>query len=114
MRRSSTSAPTNTIEGKLLGRLLEKLEAMRADLGGRVYDVIGEVLAHGGLDFERLLREALLAPERDRRRASARSPRIDPQAYKAYERGDRDRAGDQARRHELGPRARLALARSAG
>ena len=36
---------------------------------------IGQVLAHGGLDFERLLREALLEPERVISRASARSPR---------------------------------------
>ena len=75
---------TNTVEGKLLGRLFEKLEAMRADLGGRVYDVIGQVLAHGGLDFERLLREALVAPERvsaGEREIAA----IDPQAFKAYE-----------------------------
>jgi hypothetical protein len=74
----------NTIEGKLLGRLLEKLEQMKKDLGGRVYDVIGHVLAHGGLDFERLLREALLAPERvsaGEREIAA----IDPRAYKAYE-----------------------------
>jgi superfamily II DNA or RNA helicase len=75
----------NTIEGKLLGRLLEKLEAMRADLGGRVYDVVGQVLSHGGLDFEKLLREALLNPERvsaGEREIEA----IDPEAYRAYER----------------------------
>ena len=54
----------NTIEGKLLARLLEKLDEMREDLGGRVYDVIGEVLARNGLDFERLLRDALLNPQR--------------------------------------------------
>jgi superfamily II DNA or RNA helicase len=75
----------NTIEGKLLGRLLEKLDAMREDLGGRVYDVVGQVLSHGGLDFERLLREALLSPER----VSAGEREIealDPEAYRAYER----------------------------
>jgi superfamily II DNA or RNA helicase len=54
----------NTIEGKLLQRLLEKLDEMREDLGGRVYDVVGEVLARNGVDFERLLREALLNPRR--------------------------------------------------
>jgi putative DNA methylase len=75
---------TNTIEGKPLRRLLEKLEQMRQDLGGRVYDVVGHVLAHGGLDFERLLRDALLkavpidAAERE-------IAAIDPKAYKAYE-----------------------------
>ena len=35
---------------------------MREDLGGRVYDVVGELLARNGVDFERLLREALLNP----------------------------------------------------
>jgi superfamily II DNA or RNA helicase len=75
---------SNTIEGKLLRRLLEKLEQMKQDLGGRVYDVVGHVLAHGGLDFERLLRDALLnavpidAAERE-------IAAIDPKAYKAYE-----------------------------
>ena len=74
----------NTIEGKLLGRLLEKLEQMKKDLGGRVYDVVGQVLAHGGLDFERLLREALLgsvAIDAGEREIAS----LDPQAYKAYE-----------------------------
>lgn len=75
---------TNTIEGKLLRRLLDKLEQMKQDLGGRVYDVVGHVLAHGGLDFERLLRDALLeavpidAAERE-------IAAIDPKAYQAYE-----------------------------
>ena len=48
---------TNTIEGQLLLRLLQKLEEMREALGGRVYDVIGEVLDRSDLDFERLVRE---------------------------------------------------------
>ena len=76
---------SNTIEGKLLGRLLEKLEQMRADLGGRVYDVVGQVLNQSRLDFERLLREALLTPERvaqGEREIAA----IDPEAFRAYER----------------------------
>jgi superfamily II DNA/RNA helicase len=54
----------NTVEGKLLTRLLEKLEEMRAALGGRVYDVVGDLLARNGVDFERLLRETLLNPTR--------------------------------------------------
>ena len=99
----------NTIEGKLLGRLLEKLDEMREDLGGRVYDVVGEVLAHGGLDFERLLREALLSPAARSTRASGRSPRSTREALQGLRAGDRDRPGDQARRHELGRAARLAL-----
>jgi len=58
---------TNTIEGQLLLRLLQKLEEMREALGGRVYDVIGEVLDRNDLDFERLVRDTLLNPKiRDR------------------------------------------------
>src|SRR5262249_6483962 len=49
----------NTVEGKLLARLMEKLESMRIALQGRVYDVIGELLAINGIDFERLVRETL-------------------------------------------------------
>jgi len=74
----------NTVEGKLLGRLLEKLDDMREDLGGRVYDVVGEVLQRSGLDFERLMRDAMLNPKRvdegEREIAS-----IDPEKLKAYE-----------------------------
>ncbi len=54
----------NTVEGKLLARLHEKLEEMRDALGGRVYDVIGDLLARNDVDFEKLLREAMLHPER--------------------------------------------------
>lgn len=76
---------TNTVEGKLLSRLLEKLELMRIDLGDKVYDVVGQVLTQGGLDFERLLRDAMIEPERVD--AAAREiTALDPEAYAAYER----------------------------
>jgi len=75
---------TNTVEGKLLQRLLEKLDLMRKDLGNKVYDVVGQVLSHGGLDFERLLRDALLAPERVDE-AEREIIALDPEAYRAYE-----------------------------
>ena len=74
----------NTIEGKLLGRLLEKLKAMEEDLGGRVYDVVGEMLAHNGLDFEQLMREALLNPER-RAVGEREIAALDADALKGYE-----------------------------
>jgi superfamily II DNA or RNA helicase len=75
---------TNTVEGRLLHTLFEKLETMSKALGGRVYDVIGQVLAQGGLDFERLLREALLNPaqvEAGERDIEA----LDPDVLKHYE-----------------------------
>jgi superfamily II DNA or RNA helicase len=75
----------NTVEGKLVGRLLQKLEAMRADLGERVYDVVGEVLARNGMDFERMLREALLNPHRVDE-GEREIQRISADALKAYER----------------------------
>ncbi len=55
---------TNTVEGRLLDRLHEKLDEMRSALQGRVYDVIGDLLSVNGLDFERLMRETLANPRR--------------------------------------------------
>lgn len=56
---------TNTVEGRLLERLHEKLAEMRADLQGRVYDVIGDLLDRNGLDFERLVKDTLLNPQHE-------------------------------------------------
>ncbi|HET7590170.1 MAG TPA: helicase-related protein [Solirubrobacterales bacterium] len=74
----------NTIEGKLLGRLLEKLDEMREALHGRVYDVVGEVLERNGVDFERLLRESLLSPERIEA-SEQEINAIDPEVYRRYQ-----------------------------
>lgn len=46
-----------TREGQVFQRLLEKLEQERASLGGRVYDVLGQVFA--GDELKRLLVEAI-------------------------------------------------------
>ncbi|MET7795391.1 helicase-related protein [Streptomyces decoyicus] len=62
---------TNTIEGQLLASLHARLDAMRADLQGRVYDVIGELLTINGIDFERLVKETLANPTRANRHAAA-------------------------------------------
>jgi len=45
----------NTVEGQLLERLMVKLGDMSTALGGRVYDVLGDLLAINGVDFERLV-----------------------------------------------------------
>jgi superfamily II DNA or RNA helicase len=74
----------NTIEGKLLTRLLEKLEEMRSALGGRVYDVVGDLLARNGLDFERLLRETLLNPKH-MNPAQLEIEGLSAEVYKEYE-----------------------------
>lgn len=51
------------IEGKVLRRLLEKLERMKDALGeDRVYDVIGEILSLNKVDLAEILREAAYNP----------------------------------------------------
>ncbi len=75
---------TNTIEGRLLDRLHEKLAEMRVALQGRVYDVIGDLLAVNGVDFERLMRETLTNPRRLEASLDQISS-ISPQRLLAYE-----------------------------
>lgn len=75
---------TNTIEGRLLERLHEKLNEMRADLQGRVYDVIGELLDRNGLDFERLVKDTLVNPQRERA-ALEQISSISPEVLRRYE-----------------------------
>lgn len=52
------------VEGRILERLLQKLEAMRASLAGRVFDVIGEVLSLNDVNLPEMLREAAVDPRR--------------------------------------------------
>jgi superfamily II DNA or RNA helicase len=52
------------VEGKILARLLMKLEEMRAALGNRVFDVIGQLLRLNEVDLEEMLREATYNPKR--------------------------------------------------
>jgi superfamily II DNA or RNA helicase len=55
---------TNTIEGEILERLFTKLEEIRSQLGDRVFDVIGQLLALNELRLEEVLREAAINPAR--------------------------------------------------
>ena len=57
----------DTREGKVYARLLEKLETARVALGGRVYDVLGELFE--GTDLKELLFEAIRYGEREEVRA---------------------------------------------
>jgi len=51
----------NTREGAVLQTILEKLEQMKAHLGGdRVYDVISEIFEQEGIKLENVLRNAIL------------------------------------------------------
>lgn len=54
---------TNTVEGLILQRLLEKLADIKATLGDRVFDVIGELLKLNDLNLEEMLREAAYNPK---------------------------------------------------
>lgn len=73
------------IEGKVLRRLLEKLEKMKDALGGdRVYDVIGEILSLNKVDLAEILREAAYNPHRLEEYLEE-IEKIDPEKLKKYE-----------------------------
>jgi len=52
------------IEGRILERLLHKLEQMRKVLADRIFDVIGEVLSLNDVNLPEMLREAAHDPRR--------------------------------------------------
>ena len=52
------------IEGRILERLLTKLDRMRDALGDRVFDVVGEVLSLNKVNLPDMLREAAYEPRR--------------------------------------------------
>ena len=72
------------IEGRILQRLLEKIEQMRAVLADRVFDVIGEVLALNDVNLPEMLREAAHDPRRLDEYLD-QIERIDPQRLRSYE-----------------------------
>ena len=55
---------SDIVEGRILDCLLHKLETMKASLAGRVFDVIGEVLALNDVNLPEMLREAAVDPRR--------------------------------------------------
>jgi superfamily II DNA or RNA helicase len=52
------------VEGRILERLLQKLEQMRTVLADRVFDVIGEILSLNDVNLPDMLREAAFDPRR--------------------------------------------------
>ena len=52
----------NTVEGRILEKLLTKMNEMRGALGERVFDVIGLMLRLNDLNLEDMLRDAALNP----------------------------------------------------
>ena len=72
------------IEGRILERLLHKLERMRTALGDRVFDVIGEVLSLNKVNLPEMLREATYEPSGLDNHLDL-IERIDPGALERYE-----------------------------
>jgi superfamily II DNA or RNA helicase len=72
------------VEGRILERLLEKLELMKAALAGRVFDVIGEILSLNDVNLPEMLREAAVDPRRLDDYLDL-IDRIDPNRLKQYE-----------------------------
>ncbi|MDZ8238649.1 MAG: helicase-related protein [Nostoc sp. ChiQUE01a] len=55
----------NTVEGRVLDKLLAKLEEIRDAMGDRVFDVIGQLLQLNDIRFEELVREATYTKARE-------------------------------------------------
>ena len=72
------------IEGRILLRLLEKLDLIKDALEGRVFDVIGEVLSVNDVNLTEMLREAAYDPRRLDEYID-QIDRIDPEKLKKYE-----------------------------
>jgi len=72
------------VEGRILHRLLEKLDTMKEALKGRVFDVIGEVLSLNDVNLPDMLREAAYDPRRLDEYLD-QIDRIDPEKLKEYE-----------------------------
>jgi len=72
------------IEGRILHRLLEKMDQMRDVLADRVFDVIGEVLSLNDVNLPEMLREAAHDPRRLDEYLD-QIERIDPQKLRRYE-----------------------------
>ena len=72
------------VEGRILTRLLEKLEQMREVLADRVFDVIGEVLSLNDVNLPDMLREAAHDPRRLEEYLD-KIEQVDPQLLLKYE-----------------------------
>ncbi len=72
------------IEGRILERLLSKLDLMRSALGDRVFDVVGEVLSLNRINLPDMLRDVAYDPRRLDDCLDA-IDRIDPQQLDLYE-----------------------------
>jgi len=72
------------VEGRILARLLEKLDQMREVLADRVFDVVGEVLSLNDVNLPEILRDAAHDPRRLDEYLD-RIEKVDPQLLLQYE-----------------------------
>lgn len=72
------------IEGRILERLLAKLDQMRSVLDDRVFDVIGEVLSLNSVNLPEMLREVAYDPRRLDEYLD-QLDRVDPKRLQLYE-----------------------------
>ena len=84
------------IEGRILERLLEKMEQMRTVLADRVFDVIGEVLSLNDVNLPEMLREAAHDPRRLDEYLD-QIERVDPTTAASIRGGHGHRAGPRQR-----------------
>ena len=80
------------IEGRILERLLHKIEQMRSALSDRVFDVIGEVLSLNDVNLPEILREAANDPWRLDEYLD-QMERVDPEQTAPIRTGDRNCPG---------------------
>ena len=78
-------AATNTVEGLIVRRLMDKLDEIRKTLGDRVFDVIGELLKLNDVNLEQMLRDAAYDPKNIDEYLDE-IERIDPARLQEYER----------------------------
>ncbi len=81
---TESEAGEPVVEGRILQRLLEKLDQMNEALEGRVFDVIGEVLSLNDVNLPEILREAAYDPRRLEDYID-QIDRVDPNKLKEYE-----------------------------
>jgi len=81
---SESEEGQDIIEGRILERLLHKIDQMRNALADRVFDVIGEVLSLNDVNLPEILREAANDPRRLDEYLD-QIERVDPQRLLQYE-----------------------------
>ncbi len=74
----------NTVEGRVLEKLLTKLEEIRAAMGDRVFDVVGQLLQLNDIRFEDVVKEATYSKASEES-ALEQLEQIDPQRLEELE-----------------------------